>query len=249
MNPSLKSLGALLKAANAESGGEINGALLASVMASMPRTVQSAQTFSPDDVPVPMTPEQAAADSEQWANRSNAEKIGRALKQALLMGGATDIRNMVGAMPPTAAEGPHIAGNLLSYLKDTGVLSSGQPAMLGGLAHQRGFLSMGDNAAAQAERLAGKAAGIKQAVQDEGMLANELSNIADVSGKGLLSQYNAIDPTDHIARARKLKEIAGLLFKGNPEGFHPLGGALAQAEGHGAQAGNPLLRQLILGGR
>lgn len=71
------------------------------------RMVEEASPAAPDpDIPTPTPPEELAAQAKAREERGVLERMGESVRQNVTMGGATDWRNVLGAIPPTASTAP-----------------------------------------------------------------------------------------------------------------------------------------------
>ena len=160
------------------------------------------------DVPTPSTPEQLA---EYEAERQKPlEKIRYAIKNNLLSGGATDVRNMAMALsaPGTIPVGALSSG--LPFLKEnimgaTPSVASGTPAS------QKGALDLGLKG--------GDMIRAQNAAQDTA-LAAEVQGLPEAAR--MMKAYRELPKgTPRAVKARLERLIAEAIGKGVEPGFHP----------------------------
>jgi hypothetical protein len=211
-----KAIAGILAQASREYPGGGFPAMVSKSWASQPEAVA---TPGAGDVPVPSTPEQLAAYEN--ARQEPLEKLRYTLKNNLLSGGATDIRNMMmGATPPTAGPSQFALGPALDYLRGglSPSFASGTPVA------QRGALSL-----AQKAEIASQNANVLQEAENLPIAAR------------LMKEYNALPPgTPRAVKAKMERLIAEAIGSGVQPGWHPENFGVSQLLGHVSQGPNAL---------
>jgi hypothetical protein len=186
------------------------------------------------DVPTPSTPEQLAAYEAE--RQKPLEKIRYAIKNNLLSGGATDIRNIAMAL---SAPGNIPAGALssgLPFLKEN--LMGATPSVASGTpGSQKGALDLG---------LKGRDMIKAQNAAQDAALAAEVQGLPEAAR--MMKEYRALPAgTPRAVKAHLERLIAEAIGKGVEPGWHPEVTGLAKLLGHEPPAGTNALSALARG--